>query len=73
MNQTTPCLLPVAVFTLVDIEHVEIHHGEANVASAGIPRRLGYRLMEWRSGGVGAEGDSGIECVWRTDRATWLT
>lgn len=64
-------LLTEAAFGLAGIDIVEIHHDEANVASAGIPRRLGYRLVERRAGGVGAVGDTGIECIWRTDRTEW--
>ena len=65
-------LLTDAAFALVDVDHVEIHHDAANVASSGIPRRLGYRLVEQRPGGVGADGDTGIEWIWRMDRSGWL-
>jgi RimJ/RimL family protein N-acetyltransferase len=36
------CLLTDAAFTVAGIERVEIHHDKANVASAGVPRRLGF-------------------------------
>lgn len=64
-------MLTDAAFALADIDHVEIHHDAANAASSGIPRRLGYQLIEHRPGGVGADGDTGVEWIWRTDRTTW--
>jgi ribosomal-protein-serine acetyltransferase len=39
-------LLTDAALALPGIEHVEIHHDKANEASAGVPRRLGYRFID---------------------------
>lgn len=38
-------LLTDAAFEQTDITHVEIHHDKANEASAGIPRKLGFRFV----------------------------
>ena len=64
-------LLTDAALALPGITHVEIHHDEANQASGGVPRKLGFQwLGEWTDV-PGAPADLGIECRWRMDRATW--
>ena len=62
-----------AAFALPEITHVEIHHDKANVASAGVPRRLGYRFVGEQADEPTAPADTGIECVWRMERADWST
>jgi ribosomal-protein-serine acetyltransferase len=64
-------LMTDAALSLPDIDRVEIHHDKANIASAGVPRRLGFELVEERFDGVQAPAESGIECVWRMDRHRW--
>jgi RimJ/RimL family protein N-acetyltransferase len=64
-------LLPDAALAMPDIEHVEIHHDKANIASAGVPRRLGFTFVGEARREPQALADSGIECGWRTSRATW--
>ena len=64
-------LLTDAAFTVVGINHLEIHHDKANIASGGIPQRLGYRLITERPDAIAAPADIGIECVWRIDRDRW--
>jgi len=66
-------LLTAAAFALPEIEHVEIHHDKANVASSGVPRRLGYGLVCEQRDPPTAPADTGIECVWRIDRGEWIT
>ncbi|RAJ66416.1 RimJ/RimL family protein N-acetyltransferase [Streptomyces sp. Amel2xB2] len=64
-----------AAFALPGVEVVEIHHDEANEASGGVPRRLGFTEVERRPAveGPSAPGESGIEVVWRADRhGPWL-
>lgn len=51
------------------IEQVEIHCDEANIASAGVPRRLGYELVEVVERERLAPADSGRHQVWVTRRA----
>ena len=62
--------LTCEAFRLPGTTHVEIHHDEANRASAGVPRRLGFTLV---SRTVDTEppdspGDSGVTVVQRIDR-----
>lgn len=61
--------LTAAAFALSGIERVEIHCDEANVASAGVPRRLRYRLDRIDDHPVGAPGETGRQMVWVTTRA----
>ena len=60
-------------FTMQDIDRVEIHHDLGNVASEGVPRGLGFRLVgeEVREGKAPAE--TGVHRVWRVTRAEWTT
>lgn len=46
------------------IERVEIHCDEANVASAGVPRRLGYHLDRVEPKEITVPGESGREMIW---------
>jgi RimJ/RimL family protein N-acetyltransferase len=61
-----------AAFELPGVERVEIHCDEANRASAAIPARIGFDLVE-----VGprqrapAPADSGREMTWAIDREGW--
>lgn len=64
-------LLTEAAFSLAEIDRVEVHHDAANVASSGVPRKLGFDLVEKRPGGVEAGGDTGVEWIWRMERAAW--
>jgi RimJ/RimL family protein N-acetyltransferase len=51
---------------------VEIHHDKANVASAGVPRRLGYTYVSEQPDEPTAPGEIGIDCTWRVTRSDWL-
>lgn len=66
--------LTTAAFDLPGVQRVEIHCDEANVASAGVPRRLGYHLDRVdRDAAVEAPGESGPEMIWTMDAGRWLT
>ena len=65
-------LLTDAAFTVVGINYVEIHHDEANVASAGVPQRLGFEFVGEQPDERAAPSDSGIDCTWRMSRTIWL-
>jgi hypothetical protein len=54
-----------------DIEHVEIRHDKATLASAGVPQRLGFEFIGESPREPRAPSDSGIECAWRISRSTW--
>jgi RimJ/RimL family protein N-acetyltransferase len=58
-------------FALPDIDRVEIAHDQANTASGGIPRRLGFTEIQRRTRAQAAlaPGEVGIEVVWRLTRS----
>jgi len=53
-----------AAVALEDVDRVEIHCDEANVRSAAVPRRLGYRLDRIEDDEVTAPGEIGRSMVW---------
>ena len=59
-------------FTLPGVTWVEIHHDRTNKASAGIPRKLGFRFMGEREKKPLAPAETGVEWIWRTERDAWL-
>jgi RimJ/RimL family protein N-acetyltransferase len=69
---TRACSLLVELaFSWPDVEHVEIHHDKANVASGGVPRKLGFRLVAELDDPKLAPAEIGIDCTWRIDRDNW--
>jgi RimJ/RimL family protein N-acetyltransferase len=55
-------LLTDAALRLPGITHVEIHHDKANLASAGVPRSLGFRWLAEMPREIEAPAEIGIEC-----------
>jgi hypothetical protein len=49
---------------LPGVDRVEIHSDKANVRSAAVPRRLGYRLDRVEPRPVSAPAESGLLMVW---------
>jgi ribosomal-protein-serine acetyltransferase len=68
---TAARLLTDAAFSDPAITRVEIHHDQANQASAGVPRKLGLRLVRERVDEIQAPGESGISCEWQITRQQW--
>lgn len=66
-------LLTGGAVALPGVTHVEIHHDKANVASAGVPRKLGFSLLAEVPDKIEAPGEIGIECRWQMDGERWLT
>ncbi len=64
-------LLTDAAFALAGVEAVEIHHDRANLASEGVPRRLGFALVADTPAVPRAPADSGVDRVWRAERDAW--
>lgn len=64
-------LLTDAAFTMDHVDHVEIHHDNANVASRRVPEKLGYAAQREVDDGVSAPGDCGVSTEWRMERAAW--
>jgi RimJ/RimL family protein N-acetyltransferase len=63
--------LTSAAFELPEIEEVHIHCDEANVASAGIPRRLGFRLTRTVEDQVDAPSQVGRSMEWVIRMEEW--
>lgn len=65
-------LLVEAAFEQPETTRVEIHCDEANVASAGVPARLGFELdrVEWDE--IEAPSEIGRSMTWTVDREAWL-
>jgi RimJ/RimL family protein N-acetyltransferase len=57
-----------AAWALPDVERVEIHCDEANVASAAVPARLGYRLDRIEDDEPTAPAVSGRSMIWIAER-----
>jgi RimJ/RimL family protein N-acetyltransferase len=56
-----------AALALPDVDRVEIHCDEANVRSAAVPRRLGYRLDRIEDDDVTAPAETGRSMIWVTE------
>ena len=54
--------LTTAAFQLTGMQEVHIHCDEANLASAGVPRGLGFRLLRRIEDGVDAPAE--VDEVW---------
>jgi RimJ/RimL family protein N-acetyltransferase len=50
---------------------VEIHHDRANLASEGVPRKLGFSLVGDRPRPAAAPAESGTFRIWRMTRDLW--
>lgn len=60
-----------AAFSVPGITRVEIHHDRANEASAGVPRKLGYRFVGEQPDTPEAPAEVGVDCTWRVERLAW--
>ena len=58
-------LLTDAALALPDVDHVEIHHDEANAASGRVPAKLGYALVGRDEVERLNPGEVGVSLVWR--------
>jgi len=65
--------LTEAAAALPGVTRTEIHCDETNAASAGIPRKLGYRLDRIDSHTPEAPGETGRRMVWVWDAASQQT
>lgn len=62
-----------AAFGINGIHRVEIHHDRANVASRGVPAKLGFRFLGERSRAKDAPPKVGVDCAWAVTRPEWAT
>ncbi|WP_298346941.1 GNAT family protein [Ferrimicrobium sp.] len=67
----TTALLTEAALSIPGIDRVEVHHDEANRASGGVPRRLGYTLIDSVKREPEAPGEIGVNCRWQLHRSDW--
>jgi ribosomal-protein-serine acetyltransferase len=63
--------LTTTAFTLPGITRVEIHHDRANIASGGVPARLGYRREGERPDAVVAPSEVGVDVTWSMAKLDW--
>jgi RimJ/RimL family protein N-acetyltransferase len=63
--------LTSAAFAMQGIEEVHIHCDEANVASAGVPRRLDFRLVRTVEDNVDAPAEIGRSMEWAMTAEQW--
>ncbi|HKI16886.1 MAG TPA: GNAT family N-acetyltransferase [Isosphaeraceae bacterium] len=59
--------------SLPNVNHVEIHHDKANVASGRVPLKLGFEKVREEPDEISAPGETGVSCVWSIDRAVWAS
>jgi RimJ/RimL family protein N-acetyltransferase len=64
-------LVTDAAFELPWITRVQIRHDKANVRSGGVPRKLGFRLVNEVVDAVEAPGEMGVSCYWQVTREEW--
>lgn len=64
-------MLTDVAFAQTAVERVEIHHDKANVASAGIPRKLGFSLVREVQDGADTAAEIGLSCEWQLTRDAW--
>jgi RimJ/RimL family protein N-acetyltransferase len=57
-------LLTDAALAIDDVNRVEIHCDQANVRSAAVPERLGYRLDRIEDDEVAVPGETGRSMIW---------
>jgi RimJ/RimL family protein N-acetyltransferase len=67
----TAALLTTLGLSAPGITHIEIHHDQANVASAGVARKLGFALIAEEADVPEAPGEVGVEWRWRMEAEAW--
>jgi ribosomal-protein-serine acetyltransferase len=65
-------MLVAVAFSFPEVELVEIHCDQANHASQGVPRKLGFTLVGQETKPIQAPHETGVQDVWRTTRSDWL-
>ena len=67
----TAALLTSLGLSAPGITHIEIHHDKANVASAGVARKLGFAFLTEEVDVPEASGEVGVEWRWRMEAQAW--
>jgi RimJ/RimL family protein N-acetyltransferase len=60
--------LTEAAFSVEGVDHVEIHHDVANVASRRVPEKNGFELVGESSDEAAAPSEVGVTLIWRLRR-----
>jgi RimJ/RimL family protein N-acetyltransferase len=60
-----------AAFALPGVQRIEIHCDAANVRSAGVARRLGYKLVGLYPRAIRTPAESGRGMRWVVERSAW--
>jgi ribosomal-protein-serine acetyltransferase len=68
---TASALVTDAAFTQAGMDRIEIRHDKANVASGGVPAKLGFTLVGEYTREITAPAETGTGCVWRMERDEW--
>jgi ribosomal-protein-serine acetyltransferase len=68
---TASALVTDAAFTQAGMDRVEIRHDKANIASGGVPAKLGFTLVEEYTREITAPAETGTGYVWRMERDEW--
>jgi ribosomal-protein-serine acetyltransferase len=68
---TASALITEAAFTRAGMDRVEIRHDKANLASGGVPAKLGFTRVDEYSREIAAPAETGTGYVWRMERDTW--
>ena len=63
--------LTTTALALDGIQHVEVRHDAANVASRRVPESLGFRFDSESPRAPSAPGEAGVEVAWSTTAAAW--
>lgn len=61
-------LLTERALAVPGVDHVEIHHDKANLASRRVPEKLGYTLVREVDDEIRAPAECGTSCEWRLTR-----
>lgn len=70
VTETTSALTSLAL-RQPGVDHVEIHHDPANLASRAIPERLGFRFIANRPSPMTAPAHTGSQDIWQVHRSQW--
>jgi RimJ/RimL family protein N-acetyltransferase len=60
--------LTEAAFSIEGVDHVEIHHDAANVASRRVPEKNGFELVGESPDQAVAPSEVGVDVTWRRRR-----
>jgi RimJ/RimL family protein N-acetyltransferase len=72
-TRAAEAMTDAAFIHLSDVDRVEIHMDCANIASARVPEKLGYRLLRTEQREKLAPGHTGKGYLWQKRRSEWTS